>query len=107
MGVELEGQVYLGLDGGHEFIGVVGGEQATHVLDADTVRAHVSEATRLAQKVVEIVDVAAHPAALADGVADGELKMLSRVLDSGGRAFQVGFVVEGVEDAEDVNAILG
>ena len=105
--VELEGQVYLGLYGGHELVGVIGSEQTAHVLDADAVGAHVAEAARFGQIVFQVVNASAHPTTFADGVADGKLEMFSGVLYRRGRSFQVGFVVEGVEHAEDVNAVLG
>ena len=80
-------------------VGVVGVEEAGHVLDADGVGAHVDELLGLLGEHVGGVDGA-------DRVADGALGVAARLLDGLDGGLEVPEVVEGVEDAEDVHAVL-
>ena len=83
----------------------VWGHEAAHVLDAYAIGAHVPQASYLRHVVVEIVDVAAHATLVGDGVAHGKLEVLAGLLDGVRGALQVRLVVQGVEDAEDVDSV--
>ena len=107
VGVKLHGHVQGVLQRSDEGVGVVGREDPGHVLDADAVGVQVPEYSCPIQEVVEVVYGAAEAALAGDGVADGHLEMLARALDGGGGPGEVALVVQGVEDAEDVDARLG
>ena len=103
-------QVNRGLDRllqrGDQREGVVGGDEAGHVLDADRVRTHGLELLGLLHVVVDVVDLAAQ-ARLGQGVADAALEVLAGGLDGRDDDFEVAVVVQGVEDPEDVHAVGG
>ena len=75
-------------------------EQGSHVLEGDGVGAHVDEAVGLLDEALRGVDRGGR-------VADRALGVLADALDGGHRVLEVAGIVEGVEDAEDVHAILG
>jgi hypothetical protein len=92
------------LEGLDDFIGVVGGDQAGHVLDADGIGAHGLQVFGLVDVVVQVVDLAAQ-ARFGHGVADAALEVLAVLLDLGHDGLKVAVVVQGVEGAEDVHAV--
>ena len=106
MAVQLQRDADFRLERGDEVVCVIGREQPAHVLDADAVRAHVAQASRFGEVVFEVVDAAAHPPLVGDGVADGQLQMLPRALDRVGGALEIRLVIERVEHPEDVDAVL-
>ena len=93
--------VLQGLD---DRIGVIGGDQAGHVLDADTVGTHGFELFGLVDVVVQVVDLAAQ-SRFGHGVADAALEVLAVLLDLGNDGLEVAVVVQGVEGPEDVHAV--
>ena len=101
--VQLERYVDRFLKSRNQRVGIVGGHQAGHVLDAYAVRAHLLEAKGLLDVVVEAVDRAAQPALFGDRVADRQLELLPALPYRFYRRLQVAFVVEGVEYAEYVD----
>ena len=107
MAVQLQRDADFRLERRDEVVCVIRREQPAHVLDADTVRAHVAQAARFGEIVFEIVNLAAHPPLVGHGVADGQLKTLPRALDGFGGALEVRLVVERVEHPEHVDAVLG
>ena len=83
----------------HQLIGGVGLEQAGHVLDADGVDAHLLQRLGILAEILVVMH-------RAEGVADAALHMglfLDGRLDG---SLQVAGVVQGVEDAQDVDAVL-
>ena len=103
VGVQVNGQLELAAQRGHEGAGGRGAQQAGHVLDGQHVYAGVDQLLGEAQVVGEGVELLARVAQVAR-VAQGSLGecgCLERCLDRGAHAFDV---VERVEDAEDVDA---
>ena len=100
VGVQVDGDVpQLRLHLLHQAVGVVGQQQVRHVLDADGVGAHLDQLLRELHEVILAVD-------RGDGVAQRRLApaaVLLGVLDGG---LQVAGVVQSVEDADDVDAVL-
>ncbi len=88
------------LDAAHDVIGRLRLEQRGHVLQADRVAAHLHQALRH-------VDEALHGVQRADGVADRALGVLAGTAHGGDGVLQVADVVQGVEHAEHVHAVLG
>ena len=86
-------------EGGDEAAGCQRGEDAGHVLDADGLGAHLLLLLRDLDEEVEGVDGAG-------GVADRALGVAAVLLDGADGHLEVAVVVEGVEDAEDVHAVL-
>ena len=99
MAVELDGDIHSFLDALHDRVGVIGVEKAGHVLKADGVGTHLYELLRLLGVHVWRVDGT-------DRVADGALGVAARLLDGFDGGLEVAKVVDGVEDAEDVHAVL-
>ena len=97
--VQLDRDLELRLQAADELLGVERREQRRHVLDADGVGAHVDEPVRDVHVVVKGVH-------RRDRVDDGALEVLAGLLDRRGGGLVVADVVEGVEDAEDVHAVL-
>ena len=94
----MDRDVDLGLDRLDQFVGVVGRQQAGHVLDADGIGPHAGELFRHLDKVGVVMN-------RADGVADRGLGDLAGLLDRVHRGPHVAGIVEGVEDAEDIDAV--
>ena len=98
-------QVYLGfalqglLQGLHKAVGLVGQQQVRHVLDADVVRAHLLQLERQVHKVL----LGVHGA---EGVAQGHLADAAVLLGGLDGRLQVAGIVQGIEDADDVDAVL-
>ena len=102
--VQVDGQLDRRFEGLDHGIGVVGGDQAGHVLDADGVGAHGLQVLGLVDIVVQVVDLAAQTR-FGHGVADAALEVLAVLLDLGHHGLEIAVVVEGVEGAEDVHAV--
>src|SRR5450830_1736213 len=96
----MDGHVDLGLEAADELLGVVGREERRHVLDADGAGAHVDQLAGHVHIVVQRVY-------RGDGVDHGALEVLAGLLDRRGGGLEVADVVERVEDAKDVHAVLG
>ena len=86
-------------DGGHQVIGLLGAHDAGHILDADGLDAHLLQVLHHLNILLQGVDRAGGKAdgaggvaALLDGLVNGHL--------------QVAGIVQGVEDTDDVNAVL-
>ena len=82
---------------------IVGGlrlQQSRHVLDADRIAAYFDQLLRHFGKGFDRMY-------RADGVTDGALRVLARLLDSPNGGAQVAQVVERVEDAEHIHAVVG
>ncbi|VTR68666.1 hypothetical protein DESC_720044 [Desulfosarcina cetonica] len=103
--VQVNGCLDRGLEGLDQIIGVVGGDQAGHVLDADAVGAHGLQFLGLIDIIVQIVHFAAQ-ARFGHGVADAALKVLAVRLDLGNDGLEIAVVVEGVEGPKDIHAVL-
>ena len=100
MTVELDGDRELALQTRDELLGVVRRQQGRHVLDAQRVGAHLDEPAGDLDVVIERVH-------RRDRVDDRRLKVLACLLDRRRRGLEVARVVQGIEDAEDVDAVLG
>ena len=88
------------LDAADDVVGGLGLQQCSHVLQRDGVGAHIEQATGE-------LHVALGGVERGDGVADGALGMLAGLLDRLHGPRHVAGIVEGVEDAEHVHAVLG
>jgi hypothetical protein len=89
----------------HEGIGVVGGDQPRHVLDADRIRADLLQSFCLSQVVLEVVDLPAQ-ARFGEGVADGSLEVPLVFFDDLHGSLEVAEVIQGVEYPEYVDAVV-
>jgi hypothetical protein len=102
--VQVDGHFEGCLEGLDQLVGIVGGDQAGHVLDADAVGAHGFELLGLVDKIVQVVDLAPQTG-FGQGVADAALEMHAVFLDLRNDGLEVAVVVQGVEGAEDVHAV--
>ena len=97
--MHLQGQVARCLDFAYELEGNIGGEDAGHVFDADRVGAGAGHLVGQAHEV-------AHGVHVARGVGDGGLDLAARLLGGADGGCKVAGVVQRVEDADDVDAVL-
>jgi len=102
MGVEVQGDPDGLPELGEQREGVVGRQDAGHVLDADRVGAHLLQGPGLRDIVGQVEDLAAQ-VPLRERVDDGAFEVLAVGPDAGGGGLEVAQVVQGVEDAEDVD----
>ena len=103
VGVEVDGDAHLVLQGLDQLLGGVGTAQARHVLDGQQMSSHALQFLGQLDVVLEREGVAAAVEDVA-GVAERALAQGVGVLHGIHRHAQVGQVVERVEDAEDVHA---
>ena len=85
VGVELDGDLHRFLDGFHQVVGAVGGQQRGHILDADGVRADGLD-------LFGVVHVILVGEGVAGGVGDGDLGVAALFF----RRFHSGFQVPDV-----------
>ena len=88
------------LDALHQVVGRLRLQQAGHVLDADGIAAHFAQLLRHLDEGFDSVQRAGR-------VADGALGVLAGAVHGRDTGAQIADVVERVEDAEDVHAVLG
>ena len=88
------------LDGRHDVVSRLRLEQGSHVLDGQRVDAEISQLAGLAHVAVDRVQGAGR-------VADGALRVLAHLLDSGDGPLDVAGVVEGVKHPEDIHPVVG
>jgi len=97
-------QVYRNIDGFDQFADQVccdrGDQQAGHVLDRDTVAAHLHHLFRHGHELFDAVY-------RAGGVTDGSLGMLAGLLHRSDRGFEVAQVVQCIEDPKHIDAVVG
>ena len=93
-----QGQVYRVLDGGDQVIGGLGGQNTGHVLDADGAHAHAGHFLDHAHILVQGVDRAGGVGDSAGSKSAAAYRLLNGDL-------QVVDVVEGIENAHDVDAV--
>ena len=99
MGVQVYGHIYLGLEALDERICVIGQQQVCHVLYADIVRTHLDQ---LFCQLYEVILVMYGAYGIAyGGLADSAV--LLGVFDCG---FQIAYIVQCIEYANDINAVL-
>ena len=107
MGVEVDGDADLLLEGGDELTDGGRVAEAGHVLDAQNVRAHFFELLGFIDVIFERIFRAVGVGDVA-GVADGGFADGLAMFAGGFHSdLHVGKVVEGVEDTEDVHAGVG
>ena len=106
VGVEMDGDADLPFKGGDQLFGGVGLEQAGHILDAQDVRPPLFQLLGHIDIILQGVLVPFRVQNVA-GVADGGLADLVLLEDLVHGHFHAGDPVEGVEDAENVNAGAG
>ncbi len=106
VGVEVDGNAHLLLEGLHQLLGGVGLQESGHILDAQDVG---PSALQLLGHVHIVGNGVAVPFGVQNiaSVADGRLADLALVEDLVYGHFHTGDPVEGVEDAEYVNAAAG
>ena len=97
--VQVDGDLHVLLEALDQAVGLVGQQQVGHVLDADGVRAQL---LNLLGELDEIV-LGMHGA---DGVAHSHFADAAVLLGGLDGRFQVAHVVEGVENADDIDAVL-
>ena len=99
MAVNVDGQTDFSVEGLDHAFGAVRGEHAGHVLDGDGVCAELFELLTVLEEAIERVD-------RRHGVGNRALEVGSAFLDGVRVVDDVADIVQGVEDAEDVNAVL-
>ena len=99
VGVQVDGHGDGLLQRLHQRVSVHGQQQVGHVLDADHVRAHLLQLLGQLHEVGLVVD-GGH------GVAEGGLHLSAVLLGGLDGLLQIADVVEGVEDADDIDAVL-
>ena len=87
------------LNGGHQVVGLLGAHDAGHVLDADGLDAHLLQVLHHLDVLLQGVDGAGGEADGAGGVS----APLDRLIHGD---LQVAHIVQGVENTDDVNAVL-
>ena len=100
MRVQMDRDLHGCLQPAYQMIGIERGQQASHVLNAKRVCAEILQLFREIHVSVDVVD-GAH------GIADRGFSMFAAPLDLTDCSVQVPHVVEGVEDAEDIDAVCG
>ena len=98
VGVEVNGHGHGFLEPLDEGIGIQRQEEIGHVLDADDVRTHLLQLLGQLDEVRLVVDGG-------DGVAHGSFHHAAVLFGGADGLLQVAHVVEGVEDADDVDAV--
>ena len=104
VGVEVNGDADFPAQRAHQLFGGIGLAQARHVLDGQDVRAHAFQFLGHAHVVLQRVLVAPRIEDVA-GVADGGLAQAAGAAHGLHRDLHVGQPVEGIEDAENVDAL--
>ena len=97
--MQVYGHVHLGLEPLDKRICVIGQQQVCHILYADIVRAHLNQLLCQLYKVILVMH-GAH------GVAYGRLAYSAVLLGVFDCGFQISHIVERIEYANDVNAVL-
>ena len=97
--MQVYGYVHLGLEPLDERICVIGQQQVCHILYADIVRAHLNQLLCQLYEVILVMH-GAH------GVAYGRLAYSAVLLGVFDCGFQISHIVERIEYANDVNAVL-
>ncbi len=105
MGMEVQRNLHNLFELGDQSVGIVGRNNSGHVLDADGIGAHRFKLLAQLEVVGHVEDLSPH-VALRQRIADRPFEMLAVGLDPLHAGFKVTEVVEGVENAEDVNADL-
>jgi hypothetical protein len=96
--VDLHRQAHFGLEPAHQVVGRAWREEAGHVLDAQGIRPQRGQFLPHLDEGLQAVDGAS-------GVADGRLDVRPDLLGHLHGPAHVAHVVQGVKDAEDVNAV--
>ena len=96
----MDRDLHGGFDPAYEVIGVERRQEPGHVLDAERVRSQILQLLRHSDKAFHAVDGA-------DGIADGGFDMFATGFHFPHGPFDVADIVQGVEDAEDVDAVGG
>jgi len=73
-------------------VGIIGGDQAGHVFDADRVRPHGFQVFCLLDIVVEVVHLSAQPR-LGHGITDTPLEVLTAFFNNGYDGLKISVVV--------------
>ena len=97
--MDLQGQAGRVLDLGYQLVGNVRSEHARHVLDADGIRAGALHLVHQGDKVANRMD-------LAGGIANCRLHLSAGLFGGTDRGDQVAGIVQGVEDTQNVDAVL-
>ena len=98
MGVQKHRQFEVLLQAADQLGGHRWRQQARHILDSDTVSAHICHGLGLSQEGFHIVH-------RADRVAQRTLGMLARLLHGFNAGFQITDVVQRIENAEHIDAV--
>ncbi len=98
VGVQVDGHADGLLQRLNQGVGLHGQQQVGHVLDADGVGAHLLQLAGQLDEVRLVMDGG-------DGVAQGRLHLAAVLLGGADGRLQIAHVVEGVEDADDVDAV--
>ena len=99
VGVEVDGNADRLLQPLYQRIGISGQQQVRHVLDADDVGAHLLQLLRQLDEVFLVMDGG-------DGIGKGGLHHATVLLGGLDGLLQIADIVQGVEDADDVDAVL-
>src|SRR5689334_12071585 len=98
--MQMDRDLHRRLQSAYEMIGIEGGQQAGHVLDAERVSADILQLFGEIDVPVDVVD-------WADRITDRGFRMFAAGLYLADRSIHVPYVVECIEDAEYVDAVRG
>jgi len=104
MTVQMNGGLDRCFEGLDDFIGIIRGNQAGHVLDTDAVGSHCLQVFGLLNIIFEIVNLTTHTG-LCHGVADTPLKMFAAFLYHGNNGFKITIIVQGIKCPEDIHTV--
>ena len=100
MRVKMQRNLDGGLQPTDQVVGVEGGQESGHVFDANRIRPQIFQLPGQIHKPVDAMD-------WADGVADRGFRMFATGFHFAHGPIEIPHVVQGVEDAEDIDAIRG
>ena len=100
VGVQVHREVDLLFYGPDEVIGILGGDQAAHIFDANGVAAKLCQLDGELGKLL----IAVHGA---DGVAYSGLDMLVHLLGSLDRSLHISYIIDRIENPENIDPVLG
>ena len=96
--MDVDGKAGALLQGLNQLVGRIGAQKACHILDAEGIGSHVLYPLCKLLPVVQGIGVS-------QGVAQGDLGVASFLLGGLYRGLQVPYIIQAVEDPDDVDAV--
>ena len=106
MGVQLQRNSEDFFQSGDQRKGVIRRDQTGHILDRNTVGAHLLQDFCFVDIIFEVKDRPAH-FTFGQRVTDGQLRVFTCFLNGFEAGFHVTFIIQGIENTEDIDADFG